>query len=45
MCFGYAIQDEVIGETDFKTYEEAELECLKHLIFIVKSAQGFDRIL
>ena len=45
MCFGYAIQDEVIGETDFKTYEEAELECLKHLIFIVKAAQGFDRIL
>jgi len=45
MCFGYAIQDEVIGETDFKTYEEAELECLKHLIFIVKAAQGFDHIL
>jgi hypothetical protein len=36
ICFGYAIQDEVVGRTDFKTHEEAELECLRQLIEIVK---------
>jgi hypothetical protein len=39
ICFGYAIQDKVVGRTDFKTHEEAELACLKKLIEIVNEQQ------
>jgi hypothetical protein len=34
--FAYNINDNIF-ESDFKTYEQAELECLKKLIEIVKS--------
>lgn len=33
---GKGYSDEIGGYQDFKTYEEAELECLKELIEIVK---------
>jgi len=35
-CCGQGYSDEIGGYQDFKTYEEAELECLKKLIEIVK---------
>lgn len=34
---GKGYSDEIGGYQDFKTYEEAELECLKKLIEIVKN--------
>jgi hypothetical protein len=36
-CCGQGYSDEIGGYQDFKTYEEAELECLKKLIEIVKN--------
>jgi hypothetical protein len=36
ISFGYAIQDKVVGRTDFKTHEEAELACLRKLIELCK---------
>ena len=39
ISFGYAIQDKVVGRTDFKTHEEAELACLKKLIEIANEQQ------
>ena len=35
-CCGQGYSDEIGGYQDFETYEEAELECLKKLIEIVK---------
>jgi hypothetical protein len=35
-CCGQGYSDEIGGYQDFKTYEEAELECLKKLIEICK---------
>jgi hypothetical protein len=36
-CCGQGYSDEIGGYQDFKTYEEAELECLKKLIEILKN--------
>lgn len=36
LSYGFAIKDIFIGKTNFENYEEAELECLKKLIEIVK---------
>jgi hypothetical protein len=35
-CCGQGYSDEIGGYQDFETYEEAQLECLKKLIEIVK---------
>lgn len=38
-CCGQGYSDEIGGYQDFKTYEEAQLECLKRLIDIAKNGQ------
>lgn len=35
--FWFRIEDAVFNDVEFKTYEEAEFECLKKLVEIVKS--------
>ena len=37
LSYGFAIKNIFIGKTNFENYEEAELDCLKKLIEIVKN--------